>query len=236
MGRRIDPLRKAGEPIMRFSGKAMWAALSIAGLMSIAAVRAQGLPDLNAANAAFVSYGACFQSFYNEPQAAEIAKYQGNLDELSLEQITDPNIATDAEIAALYAMHAKKTSCYKEMTDKLTNVAPTVIPILAEAKSQADTALVELVQKKIAWGVFMTRNRDINLDRTKKLQGEFDRISFALAKTNQDAQRASEEKENRWWEALGQFGQSLQNQSPPPYRPQITNCNRFYNNVTCTTQ
>jgi hypothetical protein len=113
---------------------------------------------------------ACMLAVRNSDDAAPLrARIPFDAREATLAQMTDPAKASDGEIKAIYVLHPRVKSCRREALDKLTGPAPAIAAIMGDTWEKSEQSLIDLVQRKITWGEYVRRVKEITAAATKEL-------------------------------------------------------------------
>lgn len=180
---------------------------------------------------------ACMSELRNTPAAAIIsAKATLNgLDQPTVEMLSDSSYATDAEKGAISAYSRTRARC-RELGDGYRGtVIPAAIKLRQDAVFASTTGLLARVYSgQITWGQF-------NSERGRAMRD-------AQQDIMQTAGRMEAEDQERRQRAAAAFSNSLAQQQQiqlqqqmlnqqiyQQNRPVQTNCNRFGNQVSCTT-
>jgi hypothetical protein len=174
----------------------------------------------------------CTMAVYNSPEAASLREHLPfSVTELTLEQLSDNRLATDAEIKVILAVHPQIQSCRKQALDRISQATPTLVPIMLVTVTKSEDSLLDLIQKKQSWGAHVRRVRDINTAQTGEMQAEIRRIEAGL----QQSHEAELQQRQRAAEAVSQWAQTQQ-MINAANRPVITNCNQFGTMTNCITR
>lgn len=175
---------------------------------------------------------ACVQSIF---QSTEFAPLRGHFpyraDRPTLEQMTDGSLATDDQIAALYAIHPRYQACRAEALNAIGPVAPMIGAIFAEAFTEGDAILVELILRNISWGEYARRNQ-------AALARYNPRIIAEVQAMEQAQQRSQEEAARRRQAAVSAFAAWVQQQQVinGMNRARVVNCTAHGISVICQSQ
>lgn len=106
-----------------------------------------------------------------------------NVDEATLEQLSDASFATDEEVKAILLIHPKFQLCRTNYLNQIAETTPTVVPIMAATFTRQENALVSLIQRKITWGGYLTQVRGVLAEARIQLAEEGRRIAIGLEQT-----------------------------------------------------
>lgn len=204
--------------------------MALAGCATVAERQYRAIVSNNSAAAAQLR--ACYAKIYNSPVAAPLRRHVPlSIDDVTLQQLSDSNFATDDEIKAILREHPLIVACRKAALHKIGLATPTFVPIIAAAYGKTDDLLVELIKKKISWGAFMTGVRNVSTNLRAELSAEGQRITAGL-------ERSQEAELARRQEAARAFQEYMQRQEVinSLNRPTITNCYRMGYSVNCVSQ
>jgi hypothetical protein len=172
---------------------------------------------------------ACGTALYNSPSYEPLRRHVPlDIRLMSLPQITDQSLATDAEVAAILAWHSQIQPCRKAFLDEAGRLTPTVVPIFAAQFTESDNSLVDLIQKKEGWGAHEKRVRAAYEEAFLQNAAEMQRINAGLAQSN----AAELQRRQQAGAAILQYVQT-QEMINSMNRPVFTNCNAFGNSVNC---
>jgi hypothetical protein len=111
------------------------------------------------------TYRLCIETAYNSPSfAAARRRLPADIPQATLEQETDPSIATDPEIYAVLLTQPQLHTCRQAFLDKINASTPSLLPIYANTLSLNESSLYEVLQKKKSWGDHV---RDMKILQTK---------------------------------------------------------------------
>jgi hypothetical protein len=172
---------------------------------------------------------SCVAAVYNSAVYNAIRPHLPlDIRDATLEQMTSTAKVTDEEIKAIYAQHPQMQACRKTALESLEPVTPTLVPILADEWDKNEQMLIELVQRKITWGEYVTRGKERTVETTQRLTAAAQQIDAGL----QRSYEAEMAQRQRAADAMMQFHQNQQLINSLN-RPVITNCQGFGNMVNC---
>ena len=175
---------------------------------------------------------ACTKFVYESPEMLPLrANMPLSLVYATLQQETNSNYATDAETAAVFAVHPQLKVCRNTFLSQIGQTTPTLVPVFSEVLSENEETLIALVQKKLTWGDYIRQLKKNTADGRVKVAGEVRNIDTNLERSNQ----AELESRQRALEAIARFAQT-QAIIESLNRPVVTTtrCTGFGNMVGCT--
>jgi hypothetical protein len=181
---------------------------------------------------AVAEFSACGVAIYNAPESAPIrAHIPLNLNDVTLQQLSDPSYATPEEAQVIFANHQNLQICRKAFLSKLSVAEPAVVPIRIASFNKSDDNRIALAQRKITWGEYIHRMRDLSAETQASLLAADARVVVGLQQEH-DAEMA---RRQRAAEALAAWAQT-QEMINAANRPVITNCSGFGNMVNCVSR
>jgi hypothetical protein len=154
-----------------------------------------------------------------------------NLGDATLEQMADSSYATNPEISAIIVVHPEDRACASTFLNQIAQETPSVAPIFSAFLNKSEDATLDLIQKKISWGDFVRRKRDVIPEFQSELAAEYQRIRSGLYQENQAelAQRQAAANAFTQWAQTQEIIDSLN-------RPVATNCLQSGNSINCISQ
>ena len=172
---------------------------------------------------------ACLTGVYDSPDAAILRPHRPlKLTDATLQQMADTSTTTDSEVAAILAIYPKQQECRKAAIDQITKATPSIALILAAEYADSDKLVLSLIQRKLSWGEYVMRGRDLAMGTQTALLEESGRITAGLSQEHQ----AELAQRQRAAEALASWAQT-QELINAANQPVITNCNAVSNMVNC---
>lgn len=172
---------------------------------------------------------ACAMAVYNSPGYAPLrAHIPANMNDATLQQLSDPALAEPEEVAAIYSTHPHAQECRKALLQKLATTEPAVVPILVTTFNKNEDDVLALTQRKLPWGDYVKRVRDHLADAAAQIQSADREVVNELKQEN----AAEIAQRQRAAEALAAFAQT-QEIINAANRPVFTNCTGFGNSVNC---
>ena len=176
-----------GSTLMKSMIKSMLM-LATAGLLFGCATGAQRQLAGMAANSRSASqeFQNCATAIYNQP---ELEPLRRNLplspENASLAQLANTNHVSPEEAQLILANHPKLQACRQQFISQLSQATPTLAPIFVKAVTATDDSTVALLQKKLRWGEFLQRVRQITLERRAETEAEGRRVLAGLEQAHE---------------------------------------------------
>lgn len=124
---------------------------------------------------------ACIIDTYNDPQFEPLGSHMPmNMRGVSMDQLRDTQLASDDEITMLALYEESAQACRRSYLDELRPAAPMVAALAAAAYARNKESLVELMQKKLTWGGYISDVVATYRDLDLKVAAELDRIRNEL--------------------------------------------------------
>lgn len=175
---------------------------------------------------------ACTNVVYNSPQYAPLRSHLPlDANDISLEQLSNETYASPAEIQAIFSTYPQMQACRKTFLSGVTKGEPSLVPIFIADYYKLDDNILLLVQRKITWGDYLHRIRDLAANTRAALQSEDHRVVAELRREN-DAEIAQRQRAAEAFAAWAQTQEMINAAS----RPVITNCSGFGNIVNCVSR
>lgn len=128
----------------------------------------------------------CMAGVYAAPEYAVFsAKLPEDSNLATLQQLIDSSLVTDAEIAAIEAVHPRSQTCRQAFLSQLSTATPTIVPILIDEVNDNETSLIDLIQKKQSWGAHVRRVKDVEARASRLIVVEIQKINGQLAQSNE---------------------------------------------------
>lgn len=200
-----------------------------AGCSTQAEMRAQAI-DTNT-GAATATFNECVRNLIDTKEFDPIrANVPYNPLEATIQQLADTKKATKQQVAAILLVHPRYQQCRSALQVALSSTTPTIVPIIVSQWTQNDANLVLLVQRKISWGSYVQRLRDLFVRQEGQMIAEYQRIGQGLLQSHE----AELENRRRAFRALADYAQQQQI-IDSMRRPSLTNCSTWQNHVNCVT-
>ena len=213
-------------------GRICIALLSLSLLSSCATGAQMQAQRINTNNRLFFEqFKTCIETVRQSPDYVVLLKHVPlTFQDVSLEQMSDDSKATKKEISALYATNPRSQACKKEVADSLMTTTPTLVPIFVDGWQKRDALEIDLIKRKISWGEFITRSREVATSNAKE-------SSAAMQQLGAQLQQSHVAELQQRQQAANNAAQYFQNQQliNSMNRPRMTNCTGFGNMVNCTT-
>lgn len=148
----------------------------------------------------------------------------------SLAQLADQTKITDRERTLFIALASDYEPCRQIRLDGLSKVDRRAGDVLSASYVESDKVRVDLIQRKIGWGEYVTKMTEIANRRRSNLQeAEQNAVNGLNAQHQQElARRAAVAQQMSEYNQRQQLINSMN-------RPVNTSCSRFGNQVNCTT-
>lgn len=173
---------------------------------------------------------ACAAAAYNSPESAPIRPHLPlKVTDATLQQLMDQTRATDEEIKAIYAVYPKVQACQTALLEGLALTTPTIVPILADAYQEEQGRIINLIQRRITWGEYVTTSKSAVLQTDKNVQAAARQIEANLEQSHE----AELQRRQAAINAMTQYYRTQQLINSMN-RPLNTNCIGMGNMVHCT--
>ena len=104
----------------------------------------------------------------------------------SLSQMTDPGLATRAQILALDAWSYDLNACREPLLQAAYNTLPSFGPIIEAARDEDDATFVQLTEQKVTWGEAVLRLKRNRTTFRTNLTARADQVLAELGKQQQE--------------------------------------------------
>jgi hypothetical protein len=104
----------------------------------------------------------------------------------SLPQMTDPGLATRAQISALDAWSHDLNACREQLLQVTYNTLPSFGPIIEAARDRDDATFVQLTERKVTWGEAVMRLRKTRTTLRADLTAHADQVLAELGKQEEE--------------------------------------------------
>lgn len=178
------------------------------------------------------NYKACVLALYNLPEMAALRHdLPFNVNNATLEQLSNPDYASDTEIKVIFALYPKLQNCRKRFVAQIALTTPTIASIFLEEYTKSDEDLISLTQKRLTWGDFLRRGKEREAEASVMISTEARRIQGGLEQEN-EAELARRQA------ALNALTRYVQTQQliNTMNRPRMTNCMSIGYTMNCMTQ
>ncbi len=138
---------------------------------------------------------------------------------------------TDEEVQAIYATHPRLNECRRTTLESYARTTPSIVPIFTDALNRGELSLIDLIQRKITWGEYVTSTKEHMAELSSRLSAEFQQIGANLLQSHQ-AELANRQAAAN---AMMQYYQTQQLINAVN-RPVVTNCQGFGSMVNCVSQ
>jgi hypothetical protein len=195
-------------------------AAALAGCVTESQKRGAALADSN--NAMVTQMNTCFEGVYAQPAFdAARRRLPADMSQATLEQETDPSIARDTEIAAVFAVQPQLQECRRVFLDKL-GATPTLLYMYATVLTLSESSLGEVLQKKKSWGDHVRDVKELLRKSKLDLDDETKRIAGGLSQAPKDVQARQETADK----AMLLYN-TMEKAFTTMRRPIITKCERY---------
>jgi hypothetical protein len=195
------------------------------------ATQAQRDYQLMATNqrATLQTYGACLSAARSSPEYGLIRRHiPADLNMVALEQLMDTQLVSEDERLAILAVHPREQACRASAMQQISATNAGMVAIITVASSQADSELIALLQKKLTWGEYVKRYKELNMTLSANLEQENARVISGLNLSHQAELNRRQAIAN----AIIQHAQNAQIIASMN-RPVYTDCTRILNSVNC---
>lgn len=149
-----------------------------------------------------------------------------------------PDKASPAEVQQIFALHQEyMTPCRKLKLEALAQMHPALVGVIAEYYAKTDAALVQLTNRQITWGQYMTQKDAINVEANARYDAAAAEIRKDLNRSHALEMARRQQAAN----ALAQFAyqqqvlQQRQQMIDAANRPRLTTCQYYGATLNCTT-
>jgi hypothetical protein len=149
----------------RKRGRTLWLGLLVATAPAACAPAPAAMPNVEDVGptvlAANRAADACRAVIAAKPRYALLAAHMplDDIDRSTLLQMTDQQLITDAERAALFAWNQELRTCSDAALATAMRSLPVFAPIIMEARAENDAILALLAERKLTWGAAVVRLR-----------------------------------------------------------------------------
>jgi hypothetical protein len=107
---------------------------------------------------------ACIKAIRSKPQYAALISHFTDVTSgtFSMAQLTDKSVPTSAEAKAIVAYYDELYSCSNPLRASARAVLPALGPIFDRAKTETDSLVILVAERKITWGDFAQRVEQIH--------------------------------------------------------------------------
>jgi hypothetical protein len=207
-------------------------AAAVAGMAALlvgcaTAAQRQLMATVASNRAAGQEFQACVAAIYNQPELAPLRRdLAPNVRNATLEQLANQNFVSDEEIKLILANHPKLQVCRQQLVSEVSQTMPTVAPILVSMTTAEDNATIELLQRKLRWGEFVQRLREVVNQGDTELAAEGRRILAGLQQAHEEELAQRQAAAQTAIAGLANAAQTWQ-ANVNAMRPVITNCRQW---------
>jgi hypothetical protein len=175
---------------------------------------------------------ACATEVYDSPEYEALRPHAPlDVENATIEQMTDNSFVTDTEIKAILAVHPRFNACRQAYLNQVAQTTPSLVPVLAGYVTANEGSLLDLIQRKITWGAYVRGAHDRLPEFQSKLMAEAQRIDAGLNQENQAELAQRQAAAN----AMTQYFQTQQ-MIDALNRPVITSCSQWGYSTNCVSQ
>jgi hypothetical protein len=181
--------------------------------------------------AAVTELKTCQAAVRELPEAEALREHlPRDLRDATLDQMMDKSKVTAEQIAAIKLIHPKIAECRRTFLDHIEPVLPSIAAIYADEMQQGDARLIELLQRKITWGTYITNGKETGVAFKPKIDAEWQKIAGGLERSHEAELAQRQAAAN----SLMQYYQT-QEMIDAMNRPQINTatCTSMGNTVNC---
>jgi hypothetical protein len=132
------------------------------------------------------TFQTCVVNLYNSPEVAPLrTNLPLDVNHATLAQLANRSFATDVEVRAILQNHPKLQTCRQAFLAQLSQTMPTFAPIFIANETRSDSNVIELIQRKVAWGEFLQRESARTIEATAQLLAEGRRIEAGLEQSHE---------------------------------------------------
>jgi hypothetical protein len=150
----------------------------------------------------------CASALYNAPESAVLRSHLSlNPAEPTRSELSDKSFPTDVELAALDRFYSNLTAvCRKDYIDETTGLLPTIAALASQEAKEADENVAMLNRRKLTWGEFTRRRRDIAIKTGRRMTAELSRLVGAQTPLQAPPGRRFRERvEHEWQQCLHEY-------------------------------
>ncbi len=182
---------------------------SLAGCATAAQRQYRAMAESN--HAAAEELAACEMALYDLPEVAPLrSDLPLNVNNASLEQLSNTSFVSDVEIRIILDNHPKLQACRREFIDQISSSTPTLAPIFLAMTTKEDDDLVDLIQKKQSWGEFLRHLREDSAQGRAAMSTEAQQIVAGLEQSHEEELARRQMAIEGMTDALARYGQTQQ--------------------------
>ena len=180
---------------------------------------------------AAIQLKACIVAIRDKPAYLSLLRHLADLDtgQHTMRQLTDETLPTPAEAQLIAASTDDANICKRDFLAAISQARPDVVPVIADNMVKGNQIAVDLIERKITWGVAAGQT-DANIAELRTKIADADqhwRAQLSASNQAEIAQRQAAASALLQWSEQQQMINALN-------RPVVTNCNRFGTSVNCT--
>ncbi len=182
------------------------------------------------------SFESCRLSALNRPEYSNLFLHMPKTERVSLSQLADQGKISDADKVKFLSLQSDLQPCRQIRLDGFNKAYPEAASVLSAGYAEGDVLRVNLIQGRMTWGEYNAKAVELGLRNGNDLRQAGHHM---LGELNQQHQ-AELNRRAAIAEAIGaaaqQMNENIQRQQliNSINRPRTTSCNRFGNQVDCT--
>ena len=183
------------------------------------------------------NFEACVRSISDRDQYAPVFTHLPKVGRPSLEQLADQSKISDADKVTFLGMQNELQTCRQMRLEGFGKVYPEAGSVLATTYAEGDNLRVSLIQKRISWGDYVSKINELNIRSQGDLRGAGQHMISELNQEHQAELNRRAAIASAIGAAADQINANYQRQQliNAVSAPHTTSCNRFGNQVNCTT-
>src|SRR5258708_15121260 len=131
-------------------------------------------------------FRACVTTAYYAPESASFRLHVPfDIRDATLQQMTSTAKITDEEIQAIYVLHPRVNDCRKTAREGFARTTPSIVPLYTDTFNRGELALIDLIERKVTWGEYVTGAKARNVELNAKLTAAFQQIGTNLQQSHQ---------------------------------------------------
>jgi hypothetical protein len=182
---------------------------SLAGCATAAQQQYRAMAENN--RSAVEELATCEMALYDSPEIAPLrSDLPLNVNNASLEQLSNTSFANDVEIRIILNNHPKLQACRQQFIDQISSSAPTLALIFLAMTTKEDNDLVGLIQRKQSWGEFLQHLKEDNAEGRAALASEAQKIVAGLEQSHEAELARRQIATEGMADALARYGETQQ--------------------------
>lgn len=189
------------------------------------------------ATASKASADICVRAVNSKAEFQTIFGHVSKIGTPSLAQLADQSKISDTDLVTYLAWQEDLQPCRKARLESFRKIDGSVAEAFSDYLSEANVARIELIQRKINWGEFLTKMVGVDTRARTNMQAARQSMMSQLDQQHQQeiGRRAAMAAAISAASQQVQENNLRQQQINYLNRPVNTNCTRFGNQVNCTT-